>query len=156
MKNHLWRPLLVVIVLIVLAFIGRYMLVPKDFGIHGESFTYNYYRLSDVDWWKNFKVKYQGRELCADCHEENYEKNQTSKHKIIQCENCHGPAIDHPDNPELLAIERGRELCYRCHAYLPYPGNKRAEMRAIDPQEHNTEDKCVECHDPHQPNLEDM
>ncbi len=74
----------------------------------------------------------------------------------IQCENCHGPAIDHPENPETLSIEGTRLLCLRCHAYLPYPQSDRSVMPAVDPEEHNPEGLCHECHNPHHPNLEEL
>lgn len=156
MSKHVLRPVLVVIGLLIAASVGRFILVPSDFGVHGKNFTYGYYRLSNLEFWENFKIKNQGRELCADCHDENYEKNQASPHKVIQCENCHEPAGDHPDNPEKLVINKDRELCYRCHAQLPYPGTNRGKLKGIDPLEHNPVQPCVNCHDPHRPNLEDI
>ena len=71
MKWHVFRPLGVAIGLIVVILIGRVFMVPDDFGVHGESFTYNFHRLSNEQEWKDFPVKYQGREYCADCHRRN-------------------------------------------------------------------------------------
>lgn len=156
MKNHVLRPLWVAIGVIVLVFIARHIMVPDDFGVQGESFTYNFHRLSSVDDWKDFTVKYQGKALCAECHDDKYEENMASPHNIIECENCHGPAMEHPENPETLAIDTSRGLCLRCHASLPYPGNTRSNMKAIDPLEHNPDSECSECHNPHNPDLEDM
>ena len=119
MKNHIFRPLWVVIVSIALLLVVRYFMVPRDFGVEpGGNFTYNYHRLSNIDEWKDFKVKYRGREYCQECHEENVESIADSPHEIIQCENCHGPAID--------------------------------------PDEHNPGENCVDCHNPHNPDLENM
>lgn len=154
MKSHVLRPLWVVISFVILAFIARYFVVPSDFGIHEKGFTYGYYRKSNEDEWKAFKVKYQTKEYCKECHEDKYEENMSSKHRTIQCENCHGPAIDHPENPEKLAIDRGRNLCLRCHAYLPYPTSNRAEIKGINSSEHNPDTECSMCHDPHQPDIE--
>ncbi len=70
--------------------------------------------------------------------------------KKIECENCHGPALEHPSDPQKLTIDRSRELCLRCHTYLPYPTSKRAEMKGIDPDQHNPGGECVGCHNPHQ------
>lgn len=156
MKNHVLRPLWLVLVVIALTLVVRHFMVPEDFGVNGMNFTYGFHRLGSVDDWQNFKVKYQGREYCQECHEENIAELSSSKHAAIQCENCHGPAIDHPDDPEVLAIDTGRELCLRCHAYLPYPENPRAGIKAFDPRQHNndTDTPCVECHNPHNPDLE--
>ena len=155
MKSHVLRPLLVAIGLIILVTVGRSFIVPEDFGVHGKSFTFGYYRLSNIDDWKEFPVKYKGKKTCLECHEANFEENMASKHKIIECENCHGAGMNHPDDPEKLAIDNKRLLCLRCHAYLPYPGNTRMKMKSIEPAKHNKADQCTDCHNPHSPNLED-
>jgi len=155
MKNHVLRPLWVVLVAIALILVVRHLMVPDDFGVQGESFTYNFHRLSNVDEWEDFKVKYKGREYCQECHEDNGADNNSSKHRMIQCENCHGPAIDHPDDPETLAIDTSRELCLRCHTSLAYPGSQRGNIKGIDPEEHNAGENCSDCHNPHKPDLEE-
>ncbi len=156
MKNHVLRPLWLALGAIALILVVRNMMVPSDFGVHGDSFTYNFHRLSNIDEWKAFKVKYRGKEYCLECHEENVQEHAASPHAIIECENCHGPAIDHPDNPETLVIDKRRALCLRCHADLPYPSSHRSEIASIDPDDHNGELECAECHNPHNPSLEDM
>ena len=156
MKNHAWRPFAVAIAAIALLLLARAQIVPADFGINGKSFTYNFYRKSDIKDWKAITVKYKGREYCNECHEEKFKEIMASLHKVIQCENCHGPALGHPDNPETLPIDKTRALCIRCHANLPYPLSNRADLPAIDPDTHNPDQNCVECHNPHNPNLEDM
>lgn len=156
MRNHVLRPLFAAIALVALILTARQLMVPSDFGVHGESFTYNFYRADSVMDWKNFPVSYKGREYCGECHEENAASIASSKHAIIQCENCHGPAMDHPDDPEQLTITRSRDLCLRCHASLAYPGSLRGEIAAIDSGDHNPDEECVECHNAHNPNLEDM
>ncbi len=155
MKNHVLRPLWVAILLVIALLVARKLYVPDDFGINGRNFTYGFHRKANIDDWKAFKVKYRGREYCQECHEENVEANSRSKHRVIECENCHGPAIDHPENPEALEIDRSRDLCLRCHADLPYPGSHRGDLPAIDPEEHNPDSACAECHNPHKPDLED-
>lgn len=156
MRNHALRPLWLALVLVGGILTLRYFMVPEDFGVHGRNFTYGYHRLSNIDEWKAFTVKYQGSESCADCHEENSQDHMSSKHRNIQCENCHGPALEHPDNPETLVIERSRELCLRCHAKLDYPNTDRGALRGIDPASHNPEAVCSECHNPHKPDLEGL
>ena len=154
MKSHVLRPLWVTLGLIALVLLFRYFVVPDDFGTHGRNFTYGFHRLSNIDEWKAFPVKYRGSDYCVDCHDDKTGEQMASKHNIIQCENCHGPALEHPDNPELLAIDRSRGLCLRCHANLPYPNSLRSKLVSVEPHEHNPESACVECHNPHTPDLE--
>jgi predicted CXXCH cytochrome family protein len=156
MKNHLLRPLWLAAGIVFLLLLVRHVMTPADFGVHGETFTYNFYRLGNVDEWKNFPAKYSGNDSCAECHPENAAKNQSASHRAIECENCHGPALKHPEDPEMLVIDRRRELCLRCHLSLPYKGSGRAEIKGVDPGEHNPGFFCVDCHDPHKPSLEDM
>jgi hypothetical protein len=158
MKNHVLRPLWVAIVFIALVLAARYVMVPDDFGVHGESFTYNYYRAGNVDEWKAYPVSYLGSGVCVDCHSENSDKMASSPHAIIPCENCHGPGRQHPEteDPAAMVIDRSRLLCISCHADLQYTDTNRANIPGINPIEHNAGSECVECHDPHNPDLEDM
>jgi len=156
MRNHVFRPLFAAIVLVALILTARQLMVPSDFGVHGDSFTYNFYRADSINDWKNFPVSYKGHAYCAECHEDNTESLAKSKHAIIQCENCHGPAMGHPENPEALTINRSRDLCLRCHASLPYPGSHRKDIPSMSPDEDDLDKTCVQCHNPHNPNLEDM
>ncbi len=156
MRNHVWRPLIVALIAIALLLIARAIMVPDDFGVHGDSFTYNFYRKGSINDWKEMEVKYKGKAYCVECHEEKVEENLSSPHRIIQCENCHGPARNHPDDPEFLEIVSKRDLCLRCHDLLPYPNSLRGEIIGIDPDEHNAGSQCIECHNPHNPDLEDM
>lgn len=156
MKNHVFRPLYVVIGAVALLLLFRHWVVPDDFGVNGANFTYGYYRAGSTDDWRAFTVKYRGKDYCEECHLERYNENLDSMHNIIQCESCHGPAIDHPDNPELLKIDKSRALCLRCHASLSFPSGGRSDIPAIDPEEHNSDIECSECHNPHNPSLADM
>jgi predicted CXXCH cytochrome family protein len=153
MKNHVLRPLFVVIGIVALILLARLVLVPKDFGIGQRGYMYGWHRNSSEEEWKNkiIKVKYQGKEYCKDCHQDKYDKINKTPHKIIQCENCHGPAIDHPSDPPKLAIDKSRALCLRCHYPLPYPTSGRANIRSIDPDKHNPDVECSNCHNPHNP-----
>ena len=59
----------------------------------------------------------------------------------------------------LLGVASGeevQELCLRCHTSLPYTTSERKRIPGIDPKEHNIDENCVDCHDPHNPRLEDM
>jgi len=127
----------------------RIILVPADFGIHEQGYLYGWYRKSNEQEWVNLAIKYQGRGYCQDCHGEPYKSILSSPHRGIECENCHGPAGDHPTNPLKLKKNTGRDLCLRCHSYLAYPTSKRSEIKGIDAEKHNPSGACASCHDAH-------
>jgi hypothetical protein len=156
MKRHVWRPLFVVIGLVVLVLIVRHFLVPEDFVIGERGYMYGLHRKSNEEEWKAVTVKYKSEEYCKDCHSDKYSSIMETPHAIIQCENCHGPAMDHPSDPPKLAIDRSRAQCLRCHYPLPYPTSGRSNIRGIDPDKHNPDIECVMCHNPHKPTLEGM
>lgn len=115
---------------------------------------YGLHRLSNEEEWKQFTVKYRGDDGCQECHDENYATAKSSSHADIQCENCHGPRGEHPDNPEVLIVDKDRSLCLRCHQGLPYPQNPRGSLPAIEGEEHYADQECVSCHNPHDPTQE--
>ncbi len=157
MKSHVWRPLFVVVGIVILILIGRQFLVPKDFGIHERGYMYGFHNKGNEQWWKEFKVKYRfDSEYCKGCHSDKYESIMKTPHAIIQCENCHGPALDHPSDPPKLAIDKKREQCLRCHYPLAYPSSGRANIRGIDPEKHNPGIECSMCHNPHSPKIGGM
>ncbi|MGZ3593493.1 MAG: cytochrome c3 family protein [Syntrophales bacterium] len=147
---HVLRPLYVVLTMVAIVLIARTFFVPDDFGIHERGYMYGWYRQANIEDWKAVKVKYQGKTFCAPCHNQETQKNLSSPHRIIECENCHGPAVAHPEDPPKLTIDKTRELCLRCHAHLPYPTSQRSEIKGIDPDQHNTGLACVLCHNPHE------
>ncbi len=156
MKSHVIRPFFILIGFVVIVNIARAIFVPNDFKAANGDYKYQWHRVSNEEEWKNFKVKYQSRKYCEDCHTDQFEFIKASKHAMVQCENCHEPAIEHPENPEKLTIDRSRDLCLRCHAKLPYRPSTYAqlptgpiELKMQDPDEHNPEYECVECHDVH-------
>ena len=147
---HVLRPLYVVLALVAIILVARTFMVPEDFGIHERGYMYGWYREGNIAEWKAFQAKYQGKEYCRDCHDEQGKQILSSPHKTIECENCHGPALEHPSDPPKLTLDRTRGLCLRCHTYLPYPTSKRLEIKGIDPDQHNTGLECAGCHNPHQ------
>jgi len=134
-----------------LILLARIFLVPKDFGVYERGYMYSWHRLGNEEDWKKVTVKYQGKEYCKDCHAGNYAAINKTPHKIIECENCHGPAIEHPSDPPKLVIDRSRDHCLRCHYPLPYPSSGRTKIKGIDPEKHNPDAECTACHNPHNP-----
>lgn len=158
MKNHVWRPLFVIIGIVAMILAARVVLVPKDFGVHERGYMYGWYRKSNEEDWKKVAVKYQGMEYCNNCHPDKVEAIGKTPHSNIQCENCHGPAGAEdgavhydPDKLPKLSIDRSRDHCLRCHFPLKYPTSGRSKIRGIDPEKHNPGVECSACHNPHQP-----
>ena len=156
MKRHVWRPLYVVLAIVVLILLFRAFYVPEDFGIQERGYTFGFYRLGNEQDWKEFPAKYRDSSYCQDCHFDQAEVFAASGHAMIPCENCHGAAFGHPDNPEKLNIDRSRDLCLRCHSQLYMPSSGRNDIVGIDPAQHNVEFNCSDCHNPHNPSLEEM
>ncbi|MBE0501839.1 MAG: cytochrome C [Desulfuromonadales bacterium] len=156
MKNHVWRPLFVVIGLVVFILLVRMLYVPVDFNAQEKGYTFGYHRLSNEQEWKDYPAKYKESGYCLECHPENTATLAESAHAMIPCENCHGAALQHPDAPELLTVDRSRELCVRCHSSLFMPSSGRSAIPGIDPAEHNVDELCSDCHNPHNPSLEEM
>lgn len=156
MKSHVFRPLWIVLGLVALVLIARLFYVPKSFGVNERGYMYGWARADNIEEWKKVTVKYQGSDYCKTCHPDKYESISMTPHAIIQCENCHGPAREHPADPPKLTIDKSRGLCLRCHANLPYPSSGRAKLRGIDPDKHNPDIECVMCHNPHKPGLEGL
>jgi predicted CXXCH cytochrome family protein len=154
MKRHVWRPLYVVLLLIALVLVAREFLVPADFGIGSRGYMYGWHRAGNEQEWKQVKVKFRTTEYCKTCHRDKYDEIKQSPHAAIICEDCHGPAMDHPSYPKTLTINRSRELCIRCHARLNYPTSDRGRLKGIDPATHNQGLECVTCHWPHDPRKE--
>lgn len=148
--------------LVVAILVFRFFYVPNDFGSGEYGFMYSFHRKSNVDEAKALTPKYRDtgktamHEFCLDCHGDTVALRTEKMHGTIGCENCHGPAQDHPEKPEKLEIDRSRELCLRCHTNLPYATSDRKRIPGIEPVEHNPGMACVDCHDPHNPSLEDM
>jgi hypothetical protein len=153
-KNHVWRPLYLALLIVGAILLLRVLMVPKDFGVHERGYMYGWHRKGNEAEWQAVKVKYRTAEYCKDCHRDKYDDLQRSPHAAIICENCHGPNLNHPDDPRTLTIDRSRELCARCHFFLPYKTSGRGSIKGINPATHHPEAECVLCHYPHNPKRE--
>ena len=151
MKNHVLRPVFVVIAVVVGIVFTRTLLVPGDFGVYERGYMYGWHRKSNEEEWKTVRVKYKTSKACPECHEDKYNAIKDSPHAMISCENCHGPSYDHPKDPLGLSIDRRRDLCIRCHSYLPYKASGRGDIPGINPETHYPQAECVLCHIPHNP-----
>ncbi len=153
MNNHVFRPLYLALAIVALVFLARYLLVPKDFGAHERGYMYGWHRKGNENEWKAVTVKYKTSAYCKECHDDKVAGISSSSHRFIACENCHGPALGHPEDPMKLNVDTRRELCLRCHAFLPYPSSGRSAIRGIDPEVHYPGKQCSMCHNPHNPRI---
>ena len=151
MKNHVWRPLLVMMIIVGIVMIARSVLIPADFGVWERGYMYGLHRKSNEAEWRAVKVRYKTTAHCRECHQDKYKDILGSPHRNIGCENCHGAAPDHPKDPIGYTINRNRSLCIRCHAELPYPDTVRGNIIGINPEKHYPQAECVMCHIPHNP-----
>jgi predicted CXXCH cytochrome family protein len=154
MKNHVLRPLFVFLIVVGLILLSRVFLVPKDFGTNELGYRFGWHRAGNEQEWRDFKVKYAGSDYCMGCHDDKYSSIKSSPHQNIQCENCHGPAGDHPSDPPKLVIDTSRAQCLRCHFPLPYSSSDRSKIKGVDPETHNPGIDCSQCHNPHSPTAE--
>jgi hypothetical protein len=122
----------------------RHLLVPESFG------KYGHYRANAIDDIRAIPASYAGYQLCADCHEDQYNAKQSSYHRGLSCEVCHGPALKHANDPESATpkVPRGRDYCVLCHAYEM---SRPSGFPQILPNNHNPGKSCMTCHDPHAP-----
>lgn len=151
LKNHVLRPLFVALGIVVMILLVRAVIVPADFGVFERGYMYGWHRKSNEEEWKKIRIKYKTSAGCVECHRHNVESIKGSAHADISCENCHGPAYDHPGDPPGLTIDRSRSLCIRCHAYLPYKASDRGSIKGVNPEKHYPSAECVMCHIPHNP-----
>jgi len=144
------------------ALMGARMVIAPSFSAVEGDYRYQWHRVANEQEWKDIPVKHQGSSYCKDCHPAAVEKIAMSVHAKVQCENCHGAAFNHPDNPRKLTIDKGRPLCSRCHSNLPYRPSTYNELpvdeirpqpvtklKMINVENHNPDFECVACHDPH-------
>lgn len=144
MPKHIFRLIILFVIVIGLFLVARHFLVPDSFGVYGP------YRANALEENANLDVKYIDTENCVMCHEEIDTLKNSGLHKNINCQTCHGPGYLHIEDPttENILKEGDREFCGKCHNKIAGRPNI---IKQIDINEHNVESKCIECHNPHEP-----
>lgn len=144
--THLKRSGLLLAAVLGFVFIGlRVMPVPEtlaDYGFHQPDEEINRQE------WAALPVQFASSSRCADCHQENYAMWQKGDHQTVSCENCHGPGREHLETGAPLELHTERELCGTCHARLV---SRPVGFPQVDMAEMGHGEKCVSCHDPHEP-----
>jgi len=152
--------LVVITILGIAGITGARMIIAPSFKAANNDYRYQWHRVANEQEWKEFKVKYRGNSYCKDCHTQQFKNVEASLHAKVSCESCHGPAINHPDNPARLAIDNSSSLCLRCHSDLPYRRTQYSELpkgeiklKMIDAEIHNPGMECIACHNPHKTDI---
>ncbi|MEK6645666.1 MAG: hypothetical protein AABY84_03205 [Candidatus Firestonebacteria bacterium] len=148
--KHLTRLAVVAIVFLGVGLVVKTLLVPESFGRFGH------YRGDSVQENMEIPIKYMGHYVCKECHESIYNTKTNSKHKGVNCETCHGPGVNHIVEVKKIHRETiksiirptSKESCILCHSINTV---RRKDFPQVDIKKHNTEEKCVSCHDPHDP-----
>lgn len=153
--RHVFRAILVLVVVVAAVSIGRGFLVPRSYGLHGP------YRHDNVREQMEVRApRHAGVAACAACHAEKAEKRAAGAHKTVTCEVCHGPQSGHVaagKRSAAMPVDRSFVLCARCHRKVlgrpeKFPQVELEQhveaMGASGPVEGKV---CLDCHDPHSP-----
>ena len=145
MPLHLKRLLLTGVVIVSLFLLLKHALTPVSFG------QYGHYRGNSMNEIAALPVHYTGNMSCVPCHDSIATVKGEGYHSDLSCEGCHGAAYKHIENPktEKLVKPDSREFCGTCHSLNVARPEKAITQQNI--KEHHTGDKCVKCHNPHQP-----
>jgi len=145
MSIQVKRIILVFVIFIALMLVLRHFLVPDSWE------EYGHYRGDALKEIAYKTPKFVQMDDCAACHDSIAELKSSGEHKSLQCEICHGAGYQHIDDPEgnKELLPSGRQFCLRCHTLNPARSND--EIKQVDPIEHNTDEECITCHNPHQP-----
>ncbi|NQU34499.1 MAG: hypothetical protein HQ521_14805 [Bacteroidetes bacterium] len=130
---------------VIVFLIVRQLLIPESFGEHGH------YRFNSVEDNKIKELHYAGKDMCNDCHEDQAINLASDVHATIACETCHGPGLAHIELETATSIIKptDRNFCGLCHALSPT--RKSNVIVQVDLSDHNIEQLCIECHNPHMP-----
>ncbi len=166
--KHLWRAILILVILAVGYLLGRGFLVPESFG------KYGYYRGDNLQEQMNIRVPKHGTgvESCGFCHQDRVENIAKTPHRVINCETCHAPLRMHVeydsienflknpynyDRTAAMPIYSAQELCIKCHDYqLAKPEDYTTIVVVEHLEGWGVElgpNVCFECHDPHDPEM---
>lgn len=127
-----------------------YFLTPKSWGDFGP------YRALAIDEIGATEAKYvDAKETCVTCHDSISAMVSGAEHKSINCQNCHEVGYKHVEDPTKENIVKPsvtREFCLKCHALNP--ARPVQYVKQVNDIEHNKDEVCTNCHNPHKPYLD--
>ncbi len=143
-KEHLLRMAGLFGAGIVLFLLLRGVLVPADFGELGH------YRTGALEENRSVAMKFAGRAVCEECHDEVAADKAAGAHGGIGCEACHGALARHADGTaeEMPKLPDASGLCASCHEMAVA---KPVWFPQVNEAEHAAGEMCTECHLPHRP-----
>ncbi len=145
MPIQLKRLIPLFIVFIGIFLILRHLLIPDTFG------QYGHYRGDALIDNASRNSVHASKEDCFLCHDDIQAIVENDSHAGLSCLICHGPGLEHVDNPEADNILKnsGREFCGKCHHL--HAARSADVIIQVDIHTHHTEkDNCIECHNPHE------
>ncbi len=144
MKTHVKLVVLILVVFAIVFAAVRAVVIPDSFG------KYGHYRGDSLEENKNLPLVYSESSACKDCHALHFKDWSENQHKGVNCETCHGPALNHVESPTAIKpiAETSKELCRRCHAFM---ASRPSGFPQVDFETHNPGKKCRSCHNPHIP-----
>ncbi len=121
MKRGLLSALIIVgtTLLVVAIFIGGWVLLDKFLSSSDVPYgTRTLYQEASRAVTMEQPAVYVGAEQCEQCHLSAEQEWLHSAHKVVTCENCHGPRSTHVENGASIPINTSADLCLTCHAQL--------------------------------------
>ena len=139
MKNHVLRPLFVVLGIVALILLARMFIVPKDFGIGERGYMYGWHREGNEEDWKKVQGQVPGHGVLQGLPRQELHSIKKTPHQIILCEDCHGPA-GHPKGSS-ITIRQKAEARHRQEqgavSPVPFPAAL-SHQRAVEDQGHRS------------------
>ena len=150
--RHVFRVLLVVVAALSAVAVGRALVVPRSYGLHGP------YRYDNVAEQASVRAPlHGGAAACAACHGPRAAAVAKGAHRAVSCEVCHAALGTHVRDGQPVAamrIDRSHAQCARCHRKID---GRPAGFPQIVLEQHVPGGArgavCLECHDPHSPKL---
>jgi len=136
---------LLFLVLVFMFVVPRVMPTPAvlvDFGFHKSNSE------QSAEKWAGIPTLYVSTSVCVDCHNDKYTLWQKGNHRVVSCENCHGPATAHLKDGAPEVLNTSRDLCGTCHARLV---SRPSDFPQVDMNTMGGDAECITCHDPHEP-----
>lgn len=138
---------------LLVALVARSLLAPPSFGKFG------YYRGDAPSEEMTIRTpNYQGKQVCAKCHQMQFDAHEKDVHRTVQCEDCHGAGRTHVNADKkkgTIEVPRTKEWCLVCHRQIiarpgPFPQvSWKDHFAFVGVKDEKTE--CIACHDPHEP-----
>jgi hypothetical protein len=157
--KHVWRAVLIILILFIIFITVRQFLIPASFGLKGH------YRYDSINEYEAYPVIHGDASSCNSCHKDIYLEKIKGRHATVSCEVCHGALTYHVKDGKkinLMPIQKSYTLCVKCHQKLDsrpteFPQiiiTKHLEdMGAIGPNSNKeiAEGICIGCHSAHEP-----